>query len=657
MENIPDFFDLDNVEKPDVILHTTISTSAGDLNYVRVQEADDLPKPTEVLPDAVRVKPIRIEGNDASRDDAGAPLPFDTLPPSKEKKLKGPGAKLRSRPVTVGIDIAHAHVNLVKAALSRNKLSRNKFEILDYKRIPIPEHIRKGSKEFGDFFRSTVGPFCEHAGKKMEVWAIISTTQAHVQFVRIPKVSDKHFEAAVQWGLKKELPLDEKDYSFGYEIQDEVAAGGDKKNNVLCYFAPAREIEETKELFSGIGVPLSGISIVPFAVQNIFKHDVARLKEKQLACLFIGDDHSRIDLYAGGKLVLTRDIKTGINSLTEMLTENLHGINGDARFSHDEARKILFALSSGDRGPLGLESGQKFNREDVEKLIAPVMERFTRQMERTFKHFEGTQGHGRVEKIYISSLMPCQAMAGHFGRHLGVGCVFFDPLKEVLQESSLEDRTALVPAFGLALSDKTYTPNFIRSYKERKKAEYIASFNRMIILALAGSLLVCSAIAAHEWRGATREKAELSRLEKQLQKSRPISEKTIARMASASNMKARAYAKLSGRYTGIALIGDLSSLTPASVTLTSLKASLSGKSGTANDTKNAASGTAENSAVVTGVVRGNRDMLEPELASYVMGLRSSPLFSGVNVQAGKIERTGHGAVLPFELDLKIGQGK
>ncbi len=606
-------------------------------------EVNDIGKPAKKTPEALRVRTIRV------KRETGPHLPSGPQPHAKKReKTARFGVRLKSRPVTVGVDIGFGYINLVKAAVSHNK-----FEILDYMRLPFPENAERGSEEFRDFFRSAAVPFCEHAGKKTEVWAITSSAQAHVQFVRIPKVPDRHFEAAAKWSLKKDIPLEEKDYSFCYEIQDEVTEGETKKNNVLCYFAPAREIEETKKLFSGIGLPLSGISIAPFAVQNIFMNDVTRLNEKQIACLFIGREHSRIDLYAGGKLALTRDIKTGINSLIEMLTGELHSKNMDAHFSHDEAQQILFALSGGVQGPIVLESGLMFNREEVEKMLVPVLERFTRQMERTFKHFDSTQGYVKVEKIYISSAMPCDAVAGYFSRHLGIECAVFDPLKEILPDSSPGERTALIPAFGLALSDNAHTPNFIQSYGERKKARYVTRFNRIVTAAMYCSLLLCLAFAAHEWRGAARAKAELARLEMQLEKSPPLNRQTLIRMTSASSLKAQQYAQLGRRYEGMALIGELSSRTPEPVRLISLKYLAGGQP----NGQGSASAQGGNTAVVTGVVSGRRDMLDSELASYVMELRSSPLFSGVSVSEGKAGSAGERAFLPFELDLKVGPGK
>ena len=561
------------------------------------------------------------------------------------------GAK--SRPVSVGIDIGYSQVNLVKAARSHAG-----WEILEYRSIPIPGGVEKGSGEFDEFLKSAVLSFCGHPG--VRTWSIISSAQAQVQMVRIPKVSGKHFEAALHWSLKKELAFDENNYALGYEIQGEAVEEDGRKNNVLCYFAPIEEIEAAKGRFSAIGVPLAGASIAPFAVQNIFSSGITARVENLIACLFIGNGHSRIDLYTGGKLTLTRDIKTGINSMIEIVMEDLNGrTEGGHSLSRDEARKILFDYARGGDGP---ELPEDVPRAGVGGIIEPVLERFARQMERTFKHLESTQGYGRVEKLYVSSIMPCEAVTGYFGEQLGIPCAVFDPLREVLSGNSLDERALLIPAFGIALSDSR-TPNFIHSNKEKREEAHIARVNRAILAFMAASFLVCAAVTAYEWYGAVLKKAELAGIERQLQKSPPLTRELIIKMASAARQRAREYAEFSQRYRGVALIGVLSNLTPSSVSLTSLRVNfgdeaggrkIQGVKGNNGNNKGGAAAGDSGSTVVKGVIGGDEAMLEPALASYVVDIKSSPFFSGVSVQTGKIGHARRGAFLPFVIDLKMG---
>jgi Tfp pilus assembly PilM family ATPase len=119
-------------------------------------------------------------------------------------------------------------------------------------------------------------------------------------------------------------------------LQGEVVEQGINKWMTMVYTAPKDEVDELKGLFSQIGLPLSGISITPFAIQNIFKTGwMTSAVEGIVASLFIGNDFSRIDIYAGGKLIMTRGIKAGINSMVETLMERLMEIENETSKTGD----------------------------------------------------------------------------------------------------------------------------------------------------------------------------------------------------------------------------------------------------------------------------------------------------------------------------------
>jgi len=562
----------------------------------------------------------------------------------KASKSVRPKTKTNSQSITVGIDIGFKNLNLVKAAGSAHK-----WKILEYKSTPIPADIEKGSDEFNTFLKSAVVPFCSGA-KRTETWAIMSAAEVEVRLIRIPKVPAKNLEAAVFWTLKKEGAINIKESFLDYEVRGQINDSGNEKLDVMCYSAPLADVEGARKIFSSIGVQLTGASIVPFAVQNIFLNNVMPLPEKQIACLFIGNNYSRIDLYTDKKLIMTRDIKTGINSIVETLMEDINSRTGEGgKCSHGEARQILFAFTQSSNNPVVLAEGLPVEREKIDIIVAPVLDRIVRQMERTFEHFSSTLGYDRVEKIYISSVMPVsEAMVDYCGAQLGIECSVFDPLEQVLETSTFDERNSFIPALGIAMSDNAYTPNFLHSSGDKKKAAYVVKFNKAILTGFIVLLLACSAAFAYEWLDIGHKKAELARLEQQMEKSSPLVNKgTFLLIATAAKQKQQDYLELSRRYRGMALIGELSALTPESVRLTGLSADLAEKS--KGDAVKA-----ENTSVVEGIINGNENMLQTLLASYVLKLRSSPMFSEVNVSASKIESSKQGAFLTFALNLKVG---
>jgi Tfp pilus assembly PilM family ATPase len=586
----------------------------------------------------------------------------------KNHVVRSKGSKT-AKATTVGVDIGHSGVSLVKTALSGHTR-----EIVDCAFVPLPAGIIKGSPEFEHFLRSAITPFCTKTGKT-ETWAITSSAQVEVRLVRIPAVAGDMLEKAIFWKLKKEASFDEKQFFFDYEVRREVEEAGVKKLDVMCYTAPIGETEEIKGLFAKFGVPLAGISIVPFAIQNILGTQRTNLPGQQqddhIACVFMGKSFSRIDLYADGKLTMTRDIKTGVSSMIETLAETLK--NQDGEITLDEAQQTLFTLAENDAEVVTLSNGAILDRAELEGLIAPVLERFVRQLDRSFSYVRTTLGYPRVQKVYLSSAMPLsQGIFVYFQEQLGIACAVFDPLEKLVQGYGFNERIALIPAYGMALSDRLQTSNFIYTYKDKKKAAQVRKINRGILSVLIVCILACLTLTVYERLVIiNHKKAELAALELQLQKSAPmVNKQMILQLASAAKVQRQKYEGLSSRYKGMALIAELSALTPEAVSLTGLEASLSKKSEavsgvpgaqpTAAASKSMAgdkTAKGESTAVVEGIITGKQETLETALASYVMKLRASPLFADVTVTPKKLAHAGQADFLPFSLTLKMGPAK
>lgn len=579
--------------------------------------------------------------------------------------------------VTIGVDIGHSELRLVKVVKNDDK-----SEIVKHQVFPLPVSVEGESGELEEFLQSKITLFCA-AEKITDTWVTISPKLCEVRLLRIPKVSGKLIETTIFWTLKKEASFNEKDFSFDYEIRGESDEHGNKKLDVMCCMFPLSEIEARKTLFSKLKIPLSGISIAPLAIQNIFINNQIISQGKNTTCLFIGNNHSRIDLYSNGKLIVTRNINTGINSIIDILTETLGTIPmGGEKLTRESAREILLNLGENDDTNTVLVNGNPVTKDEIERLIVPVFERFTRQIERTFEHFALTLGGDRnIEKIYISNSFPAhKTMLTYFSSQLGVMCDFFDPFPQTLKTGSFGEHNSLIVAFGMALSDNAYTPNFIYTYKEKKKTAYAAKINKLLLSGLIMAVIICSVILGVQRYMIAQDKAELSYLEQQLKKNAPLITKDIILQITATVRKNRQrYAEFSARYAGMAIIAELSDLTPKNVNLNNLKVDFAGK----NDNKEApnpptnptntavpgapatptsAVGTSvanlpENTATIEGVISGKQNELETLLNSYVMKLKTSRMFSDATVLTSKVEPAKKNSLIIFTINLKIGLNK
>ena len=167
---------------------------------------------------------------------------------------------------TVGVDIGQEFIGLAKTI----KSSDGRPVLTDQKMIQYGHLTSKGSPEFNLLLKSSLVAFCGSIAD-CNIWTMMPAGEVNVQYIKIPHVPKKQLENVIYWTAKKEISIDEKDSIFDFELQGEIVDQGISKYLVMVYTAPKAEVEKVKNLFSNIGVPLTGITISPFAIQNIFR--------------------------------------------------------------------------------------------------------------------------------------------------------------------------------------------------------------------------------------------------------------------------------------------------------------------------------------------------------------------------------------------------
>ena len=591
--------------------------------------------------------------------------PRSVLPAETGSRKKRPKQPLKIYPVkksaNIGIDIGHEYLRFVKAAKSGD----GEWLLIDYKSVPFDHAVSKKSPEFGGFLRSELLRFLGD-NKKVSLWANMSAAHVNVHHIKIPRVAKKQIENAIYWTVRKETPFDEKNTIIDYEIQGEVVENGVPKLSAMVYMAPREEIEELKKQFSAIGFPLDGISISPFAIQNIFIAGWFPAVEGTVASLFIGNDFSRIDIYAHGKLTMTRGIKAGVNSMLELLQEKMDKSWPEASQegakpggpSAEDARKVLVGLDSASAAK---ENGAGFALTDEEKfaVILPALERIIRQVERTFDHYTTNQGHEKVDKLYASSVIGLSpSILEYVQDQLGMESDVLDPFEFQLAYSGKDipsdipplEKIAMTPALGLALSNNKYTPNFLFRSRDKEKVSQVVRMTRAAFAALIIVALICAGISFAQLHSIEQKKTRIARLETQLlQQGSPVDKDFMSRMVAGFQQVKQKSKDCSEKYTGIAAIAELSALTPKNIRLTGLKVD----SGYLRSEKGAKKEIAKH-MTVEGLVLGDRKSLEVLFSQYLMTLDNSPLFRGINVQKNSMEPFDKNEALHFIIDVTIG---
>ena len=571
----------------------------------------------------------------------------------------------RKSTFSIGIDIGYRHLFLVKVG----KLSDDEWKLIDCRTVPLPTGVPKGTSAFVGFIKRELDSFCGSL-RNFNLWANMSSARAEVASIRIPKVPKKQIENAVKWNAKKAISFDESTSVYDFKIQGEVVESGISKLNVLVYAAPRNEVGEMRKLFDDIGYPLDGLTISPFGIQNLFGTGWIPREDKTVSSLYIGRNWSRIDIFAHGTLIMTRDIRAGINSIVQEMMEGYN--EGIARafkdenmeetgalaegmlMQIDEARELVFGLSSDAPSAEEIRSRFDLDEESIFELINPAVDRMVRQIDRTFRHYTVTQRNEKVTGIYVSiAANVYEPLVTYIGRELEIEYAILDPLNP--ENAFVEDRTSGMTvserasfsvALGVALSDRSRTPNFLLTYKDKKKQINISLINRSIFLTLTAILLICVGMLFVIGSASDKKKITLNKLDQDYRQYISVDENVIP-LFLAKIEKDRSYIKAySERYLGVASITELSRLTPSNIRLLSVSAHL--------DQKVSKGGTVQKGwLTINGIVSGDITTLEDSLVQYVLKLQGSPMFSQAKIGKSAIESFEQSEIIRFTLTVKF----
>ncbi len=615
----------------------------------------------------------------SKREETTDPSSVATEPlPRKNGYFSLPLPKLISlqKTSTIGIDIGHDYLRMVRAT----ETSGGHWRIDDRRRLALPPKTPKDSPEFGAFLRAALTAICGPT-KESNLWVIMSAARVEVHHIRIPKVPKNQISNAVYWTARKDAPFDEKEMVFDFELQGEVIDQGIPKLAAMVYTAHLQEIADLKGLFSRIGRPLTGISIVPFSLQNLFRTGWISAHEEAVASLFIGIDFSRIDIYSGDNLTMTRGIKAGMSSMVEALVDSFNELNQDSgtpSLTIEQGRKIVRSLNP-DYSPLGEnDAGFTLRKEDIFEMIRPALERLVRQVERTFEHYAATMTGDRISRIFVSGAMNIyQPIIDYVGSQLGITSEVLDPLKELdpaydmdLEKGNyISERIAFGPALGLAFSGNDHTPNLMFTYKDKERVASIRQINLAVFAVFIVAVLFCSGIFVFQNHAIAQKKKVITGLDGRMADIGPVVDRSqLLKMAAKVNQR-RQLSKLYGeRYLGMVLISELIELTPVNIRFIDLKINLgpvpAGVSGEAGSAAARPSGDVAKPAgeapkalqeevIVEGLIRGDRKLFETSLAGYVMALEASPLFRQVTIQKNSVEPFIKDEALHFILKLTV----
>lgn len=543
---------------------------------------------------------------------------------------------------SIGVDIGYEDIRLVRMSRSSGKpvLSR-------YVRLPFPEGASKNSSGFSDFLKSAMTDFCS-ASERKEIWTVVSMSRASGKYLKIPKVSDNQVSNAAFWTFKREEPsFKENEHIFTFGIIKSTEQNIADHIEIMACTALKYDIERLKQLFNDIGFPLTGISLYPLAVENLFKSGWITPEESSMATLWIGRSRSRIDIFfPGGALALSRNIKTSERSMIESVREKIGRENYEFRHI---AQQFFNGMISG-KLPLAIEGAESFGERQIFKMIQPAMDRLIRQLERTFDHYNVNICKVPIGKIYVSGeIAGYSPIVEYLARSCGedIHTAEMNPFAPIQTDrqnpppESAQERLSFVPAVGLSLSDPAVTPNFVVTYHDREKLGKIFRVRHAVIAVFTVLSLLCGGLYFWQKGLISRKDREISALKQELQKVMlPASPEIVNKLQSLQipfkpennlimltqemiklldvriNAEKQKLRICAARYAEIVAISDILKFTPKNVQLTGLGVIFNKSDPQKPETS---------SVAIEGIVRDRHAESETTLNSYLSELRKSPI--------------------------------
>ena len=562
----------------------------------------------------------------------------------------GKGAIL-GRKVTIGVDLRDGEIKLAAVRIH----SERRRELIQYASIPLAPGVDRASPAFVRALREELAKFCD-GYRHFDVWTSIASMDVNARNVRIPKVPAKEIANVVYWTFKKEVPLDDALVVFDYEIVRTVQEKGTQKIEALAYTASKEAVESLRQLFSKAGFPLTGISNVPFGIQNLFRSKWIDNGEDSVCVLFVGRDWSRIDLFAGDTLVLSRDIKTGQQSIVETLQDAMaqQGAEVAALAPATEANSAAQTVLDNFLTEYGSarEADDNIRNHPVFQMIQPALDRVVRQVERTNQHYTLKIGAATVRRMYISGqLAEYPVLVNYIGTQVGLPIGVIDPFPEgeasVPRPETMSVRGAFLPAVGMALSQQYQTPNFIFTYRHKDRQRYQLRFNRLTLCVFLVLMVACGGLLVWQDQRLGIQQRLVGQLQTELDSYVPRVERNlllqVAAKVHAGEKNLNAYAL---KHLGMAVIGELARHVPPSIRLTNVVVD--------SVTERAKPlSAAKRMLLIEGMVTGRRVELEPALTDFVMRLGNSPLFTRPTIKQKLFENHQDKEVLRFSAQIDL----
>lgn len=432
-----------------------------------------------------------------------------------------------------------------------------------------------------------------------EAVVVVGGSETFVKLIALSELPRAEAAQAIRWKLAEEISFPIEDALFDFYPVD--------KTSYMAACIPRRLYQETLSVLNKAGLKLTGITVLPDALQEVFGLEIT---EKITSIIYMGKRTTNISIFRFGNFEFNRELNIGGENITQAMSGILVSPEGRVEINAEEAEKIKT-----ERGiPVDIENYPnpgKIPLSQLQAMVRPALEKIQSEIARTFEYYNGQSGEGKVDKIILtggSSLTP--HLKEFLSQGLGIAVASPEPLPKLNPQLSA--------ALGAALSGARRINLMPEDVKQRWKflaQKFLGP--RTPVLVFAGSLIL---IYFFFWARALFLQVELGYINRRLGEYRPrLAQLDAIERVSREEEKRKLTIKIfeQKRNRVPRIFEEISRLIPESANLNTLSLSPAG-------------------IHFSGTVFKKGEAAETILSRFVIRLSSSPLFEGIKlVQVAK----------------------
>jgi len=462
--------------------------------------------------------------------------------------------------------------------------------------------------------------------RSREAIVVAGGSDTFVKLFSLPGLPRTEAAEAIKWKLAEELPfpIEEAIFDF-YPITKGPAFT--EKVDYLTACIHRKYYLEAVYILAKAGVKLLGMTVLPDAIQELFRPELVKSADKITSIIYMGKRTTNISIFRQGEFEFNRELNIGGENLTHAMSGVLVSPEGRVELTTEEAERIKVEHGV----PVNLDEFPKLGAiplTQLQAMVRPALEKIQSELARTFEYYKGQTGEGSVNRILLtggSSLTP--HLKEFLSEALGIPITAPEPLPKL--------NPRLTAALGAALSGGRRLNLLPPEVKYRWKLTALKFLKpQYLVAAFVGALAL---VYVFFWLQAFTLIHELAAIQKKMEEYRP----RIARLdAIEKSSKEQEQRKLTmrtfenKRTKVFRTFEEVSRLIPQSAALNSFN--LNG-----------------NDIHFWGIVFRQTDTAENLLSRFVLRLSTSPLFEGVGlVQAAKNSDYGTEA-FNFEISGKV----